>query len=222
MVTTKSVRLEDYIPLPVEDMKARATAFYSEMRKRRSVRVFSDKTIPIDIIKDCLRTAGTAPSGANQQPWHFVVVKDSAIKQKIRQETEKVERKFYGQIASEAFLGALAPLDTGPEKVFLETAPYLIVIFMQRYGLTPDREKVHHYYPIESVGIATGILIAAIHHAGLVSLPYTPNPMSFLNKILKRPENERPVMIIPVGYPEETATVPKLDRKSFDKIASFL
>lgn len=222
MVTAKSVRLEDYIPLPIEDMKARATAFYSEMRKRRSVRVFSDKTIPIDIIKDCLRTAGTAPSGANQQPWHFVVVKDSAIKQKIRHEAEKVERKFYGQIASEEFLGALAPIDTGPEKGFLETAPYLIVIFMQRYGLTPDGEKVHHYYPIESVCIATGILIAAIHHAGLVSLPYTPKPMSFLNKILKRPENERPVMIIPVGYPEETATVPKLDRKSFDKIASFV
>jgi len=222
MVTTKSVRLEDYTPLPVEDMKARATAFYHEMRKRRSVRVFSDKTIPIDIIKDCLRTAGTAPSGANQQPWHFVVVKDSAIKRKIRQEAEKVERKFYGQTASEGFLSALAPIDTGPEKGFLETAPYLIVIFMQRYGLTPDGEKVPHCYPIESVGIATGILIAAIHHVGLVSLPYTPNPMSFLSTILKRPENERPVMIIPVGYPEETATVPKLERKSFDEIASFI
>ncbi len=222
MANSESIPLPDYVQPSEEEMKERAAAFYTEMQKRRSVRLFSDRPIPQGVIQDCLRTAGTAPSGANMQPWHFVVVENPAIKREIRQAAEHVERKFYNRHATEEFLNVLAPLGTDAGKPFLETSPCLIAVFVQRYGLTAEGEKVRHYYPIESVAIATGLLIAAVHHAGLAALPYTPNPMGFLNKILKRPENERPMLILVVGYPAEDATVPNIHRKPFHEIATFL
>jgi len=214
--------LPHFRKLPEEEMRGRAAAFLAEMRRRRSVREFSDADVPREVIEDCLRTAGTAPSGANMQPWHFVVVSDPETKRRIRQAAEKAERDFYQRRATEEWLAALAPLGTDPSKPFLETAPYLIAVFVQQYGLEPDGRKTKHYYPTESVGIATGMLIAAIHQAGLVSLPYTPAPMSFLNEILDRPPNERPMMILVVGYPADGATVPELDKKPLDEIVTFV
>lgn len=217
----KRIPLADYRRLSEDEMKARAAAVYEEMRRRRSVRAFSDRAVPREVIEDCLRTAGTAPSGANRQPWHFVVVEDAAVKRRIREAAEQVEREFYERRASDEFLEAVSPLGVDATKPFLETASHLIVVFVQRYGLGPDGEKVKHYYSLESVGIATGLLIAAIHRAGLVSLPYTPSPMGFLNDILERPDHERPMMILVVGYPADDATVPDIPRKSLDEIATF-
>jgi nitroreductase len=156
------------------------------------------------------------------QPWHFCVVSDPDVKRQIREAAEKVERGFYERRASEAWLDALAPLGTDASKPFLQTAPYLIVVFGQRHGLDAEGKKVQHYYVTRSVGIATGLLIAAVHHAGLVSLTYTPSPMSFLNEILDRPENERPFLILVVGYPAPDARVPRISRKSLDEIATFI
>ncbi len=221
MTDSKLIPLSDYRRLPEEEMKARAASFYSQMRKRRSVRSFSDRAIPREVIEDCLRAAGTAPSGANMQPWHFVVVENPAVKRDIRKAAEQAERQFYKRRATQEFLDALAPLGTNANKPFLETAPCLIAVFVQRYGLTADGEKVRHYYPKESVGIAVGMLITAIHHAGLVALPYTPSPMNFLNEILKRTENERPMLILVVGYPAENTMVPHISRKPLYEIATF-
>ncbi|MGH7599639.1 MAG: nitroreductase family protein, partial [bacterium] len=178
--------------------------------------------VPCEVIEDCLLTAGSAPSGANLQPWHFVVVSESAIKRLIREAAEKEEREFYHGRAPQEWLEALAPLGTDEHKPYLETAPYLIVIFAQSYGLLPDGRKVKNYYVTESVGIATGMLITAIHHAGLVSLTHTPNPMGFLNQALGRPENERPIMILVVGYPADDAVVPEIGKKSLQEIATFV
>lgn len=216
------IRLADYRQLPEEQMKARAAGFYAQMRTRRSVRSFSDRPVPHEVIEDCLRTAGTAPSGANMQPWHFVVVRNPAVKREIREAAEQAERAFYSRRATKEFLDAVAPLGTDASKPFLETAPYLIVVFVQRYSLTEQGEKTRHYYPAESVGIATGLLIAVAHRAGLVVLPYTPRPMGFLNRILQRGENERPMLILVVGYPADDATVPDIRRKPLDEIATFL
>jgi iodotyrosine deiodinase len=203
-------------------MKRRAAEFYDEIRRRRTVRAFSDRAVPREIIEDCLRAAGTAPNGANMQPWHFVVVSDPAIKRTIRVEAEKEEYEFYHHKAPQEWLDALAPLGTNEHKPFLEDAPYLIVIFAESYGMLPDGRKVKHYYAQESVGIATGILIAAIHHAGLVSLTHTPSPMGFLNEILGRPARERPFLILVVGYPAEGATVPMIAKKSLEEIVTFV
>lgn len=203
-------------------MKSRSAAFYDAIRGRRSVRLFSDRTVDRGVIEDCVRAAGAAPSGANMQPWHFVVVSDAEIKGEIRRACEEVERSFYSERAGEEFLGALGPLGTDASKPFLERAPYLIVVFEERYGLTAEREKVRHYYVKESVGIAVGFLIAAVHHAGLACLPYTPSPMGFLNEILGRGENERAMMILVVGYPEDGASVPEIDKKSLGEIATFV
>jgi nitroreductase len=221
MKESKLIPLDDYCQLSEKEMKALAKAFYAKMRKRRSVRSFSDRAIPHEVIEDCLRAAGTAPSGANMQPWHFVVVEKPAVQRAIREAAEKAEREFYNQYATEEFLDALAPLGTDASKPFLETAPCLIAIFVQRYGLNMKGEIIRHYYPKESVGIATGLLIAAIHHAGLVALPYTPSLMGFLNEILKRPENERAMLILVVGYPAEDTMVPDIRRKHLDEIATF-
>ncbi len=216
------------IPLPayqrhsIEEMKRRAAGFYSEIRLRRTVRDFSAEPVPRQVIEDCLRAAGTAPNGANMQPWHFVVVSDPAIKQKIRVAAEQEEREFYQHKAPREWLDALAPLGTNEHKPFLETAPYLIVIFAETYGLLPDARKVKHYYTQESVGIATGMLITAIHHAGLVSLTHTPSPMGFLNKILGRPLQERPFLILVAGYPAENPMVPTITKKPLEQIATFL
>ena len=221
MTDSKLIPLSDYCQLPERQMKASASSFYCEMRKRRSVRRFSDRGVPRGVIEDCLRAAGTAPSGANMQPWHFVVVEDQDVKREIREAAEQAERRFYNRRATEEFLDALTPLGTNASKPFLETAPCLIAVFVQRYGLTAEGEKVRHYYPTESVGIAAGLLITAIHHAGLVALPYTPSPMDFLNKILKRPENERAMLILIVGYPAEDTMVPDISKKLLDEIATF-
>ena len=221
MTDLKLIPLVDYCQLPEKEMKARAKAFYAEMRKRRSVRSFSDRPVPHELIEDCLRSAGTAPSGANMQPWHFVVVEKPVVKRVIREAAEQAEREFYSRHATEEFLDALSPLGTDASKPFLETAPCLIAIFVQRYGLTKEGEKVRHYYPTESVGIATGLLIAAVHHAGLAALPYTPSPMGFLNEILKRSDNERAMLILVVGYPAEDTMVPDICKKPLDEIATF-
>ena len=205
-----------------DEMKSRSAEFYCKMRGRRSVRLFSERGIDRGVIEDCVRIAGTAPSGANMQPWHFVVVSDAAVKGEIRTACEEVERSFYAERAGEEFLGALSPLGTDASKPFLERAPYLIVVFEQRYGLDAEGKKVRHYYVKESVGIAVGFLIAAVHHAGLACLPYTPSPKGFLNEILGRGENERAMMILVVGYPEEGATVPEIGKKSLGEIATFI
>jgi nitroreductase len=214
--------LTSYREYPLEEMQARAAAFYEDLRRRRTVRDFSDRPVPREIIEDCLRTAGTAPSGANLQPWHFVVVSDPEVKREIRTAAEEEERAFYSGKAPQEWLDALAPLGTDENKPFLETAPYLIAVFAQRYGVLPDGRQVKHYYVNESAGIATGVLITAIHNAGLVCLTHTPSPMGFLNSILDRPENERPFLLLVVGYPAADAQVPEISKKSLGEIATFV
>jgi nitroreductase len=222
MTPPKFIPLTTYREYPVEEMRRRAGAFREEMQRRRTVRYFSSRPVPRDIIEECLLAAGSAPSGANLQPWHFVVVSDPAIKRQIREAAEKEEHEFYHQRAPQEWLEALAPLGTDEHKPYLETAPYLIVIFAQSYGVLPDGRKVKNYYVTESVGIATGMLITAIHHAGLVSLTHTPSPMGFLSRAVGRPENERPLMILVVGYPAEDCVVPEIGKKSLPEIATFV
>ena len=213
---------EEYREYPIEEMRIRAQSFYKDMRRRRTVRDFSSRSVARDIIENCIRTAGTAVSGANMQPWQFVVVQNQEIKQKIRVAAEKEERAFYEEKAPQAWLDALAPLGTDSNKPFLETAPYLIAIFQERFGVLPDGRKVKHYYAVESVGIATGLLIAAFHHAGLVCLTHTPSPMGFLNDILERPRSERPFLLLVVGYPADGVKVPDISKKDLADIATFL
>jgi nitroreductase len=215
-------QLTSFREYPTEDMKQRAQTFLTELRRRRTVREFSDRPVPREVIEDCIRAAGTAPNGANMQPWHFVAVSDPKLKRRIRVAAETEEKEFYSNRAPKEWLDALAPLGTDAKKPFLETAPYIIAVFSQRYGLLPDGRKVKHYYATESVGIATGMLITAVHNAGLVSLTHTPSPMSFLNDLLGRPENERPFLLLVVGYPAENAEVPVISKKPLEEIASFL
>jgi iodotyrosine deiodinase len=222
MTEPKFIPLTTYREYPQEDMARRAAAFLAEMQRRRTVRYFSSRPVPREIIESCLLAAGTAPSGANLQPWHFVVVSDPGIKRHIREAAEKEEYEFYHGRAPQEWLDALAPLGTDEQKPYLETAPYLIVIFAQSYGVLPDGRKVKHYYVSESVGIATGMLITSIHHVGLVSLTHTPSPMGFLNDILGRPSHEKPFLILIVGYPAEDAVVPEISKKTLDDIATFL
>lgn len=191
------------------------------MQTRRTVRHFSNEPVDREIIEQCLLVGGSAPSGANLQPWHFVVVSDPSIKKQIRDAAEAEEREFYTSRAPQEWLDALAPLGTDADKPFLETAPYLIAIFSQSYSVLPDGRKVKNYYVQESVGIATGMLITAIHQAGLVSLTHTPSPMGFLNKILGRPSNEKPFLLLVVGHPAADAQVPDVTRKRLGEIASF-
>lgn len=205
-----------------EEMKKRSAEFYAEMKRRRTVRQFSDRPVSREIIENCLRTAATAPSGANMQPWSFVVVTDPDVKRQIREEAEKTEREFYRKSATRKWVEDLKLLGTNENKPFLEVAPYLIVIFAQRYGLLPGGSKKSHYYVNESVGIATGMLIAAVHHAGLVCLTYTPSKMDFLNQILSRPSNERPFLILVVGYPAKDTILPKIAKKSLQDVAKFI
>lgn len=192
-----------------------------EMRRRRTVREFSDRPVPRAVVEDCIRTAMTAPSGANMQPWHFVVVQDPEIKRQIRQEAERVEADFYSGRASDEWLQALAPLGTDKHKPFLELAPSLIVIFAQLHGRDQQGGTVKHYYVNESVGIATGMLITATHHAGLACLTHTPSPMRFLNEILQRPTHERPYLILAVGYPARQARVPSITKKRLAEACQF-
>lgn len=212
----------EYQERPVKEMKQRAEEFYDLIRKRRTVRDFSDRPVPREIIEKCLLSAGTAPNGANKQPWHFVVVSDPKVKKKIRVEAEKEEHEFYNRRAPEDWLEDLRPFGTDENKPFLEKAPYLIGIFAQSYKLDEDGEKEKHYYVKESVGIATGILITALHNAGLATLTHTPSPMGFLNEIMERPSHEKPFLLLVVGYPEEDVKVPDISKKSLDEIASFI
>jgi nitroreductase len=222
MTEPKFNPLSTYREYSQAEMSQRAASFLAEMERRRTVRHFSDRAVPRDIIENCLMAAGTAPSGANLQPWHFVVVSDPAIKLRIREAAEKEEYDFYHGRAPQEWLDALAPLGTDDQKPYLETAPFLIAVFAQSYGFLPDGRKVKHYYVSESVGIATGILITAIHQAGLVSLTHTPSPMGFLNKILDRPNHEKPFLLLVVGYPANGAVVPEITKKPLSEIATFL
>jgi iodotyrosine deiodinase len=197
------------------EMLERSRAFYAFMNQRRTVRDFSDKPVPLEIIENIIKTAGTAPSGAHKQPWTFCVVQDPDIKRQIRIAAEEEEYESYHGRMTEEWLQDLAPLGTDWHKPFLETAPYLIVVFKRLYE---GEEKRKNYYVPESVGLATGFLLAAIHHAGLVALTHTPSPMNFLQDILQRPDNERPFLLIPVGYPAENAQVPDLRRKPLEEV----
>jgi nitroreductase len=204
--------------LPTEEMTERALRFRQQMTRRRTVRDFSDKPVPRSLIEDCVMTAATAPSGANQQPWTFVCLSDAATKREIRIAAEEEERSFYAGRASSEWLEALAPLGTDADKPFLETAPWLIAIFAQRYGARPDGSRIKHYYVPESVGIATGLLIASLHNAGLATLTHTPSPMGFLNSICGRPESEKALILLVTGYPADAAHVPDTRRKEADEV----
>lgn len=214
------VPLTSYREYPVAEMMERSRDFAAEMQRRRTVRQFSEREVPRTVIEACLEAAGTAPSGAHQQPWHFVVLSDPAIKHAIRRAAEAAEAEFYASAPAE-WLAALAPLGTDAEKPYLETAPYLIAVFAERYGLGTDGSRIPHYYVMESVGIATGFLLAALHHAGLATLTHTPNPMGFLNQVLDRPPNEKAVMLIVAGFPAAEVRVPDLQRKPLSAIATF-
>ncbi len=203
-----------------QEIRGRAAQFRDDLSRRRSVRRFSDRPVPKEVIDACLRAAVSAPSGANRQPWHFVVVTDPETKKRIRWEAEEEERAFYRGRAPDDWLEALAPLGTDEHKPFLEKAPYLIVVFAQLHGVDTDGRTIKHYYVQESVGIATGILITAVHRAGLASLTHTPSPMRFLNEILDRPSNERPFLILVVGHPAGDARVPDITRKPFDSVVT--
>ena len=215
------ISLKNWREYSPAEMRERAQSFCQQMLTRRTVRDFSERPVPSEVIENCLIAAGSAPSGANLQPWHFVVVSNPELKSKIRIAAEKEEQEFYERRAPQEWLDALAPLRTNKDKPFLEIAPYLIVIFSQSYGVLPDGRKVKNYYVAESVGIATGILITAIHNAGLVSLTHTPSPMGFLNELLERPTNEKPYLLLVVGYPTEDAKIPDIGKKSLHEIASF-
>lgn len=222
MSVAQFVPLTTYKEYDENEMIKRSEEFYKELDKRRTVREYSDKPVPKDVIINCIKAAGTAPSGANMQPWHFVAVSDPAIKRKIRIEAEIEEKEFYSGRAPQEWLDALEHLGTDEHKPFLEHAPYLIVVFSKSYEILNDGTKVKQYYVKESVGLATGNLINAIHNAGLVSLTHTPSPMNFLNEILGRPENEKPFLILVVGYPKNNVEVPDIKRKNFDQIATFI
>lgn len=203
------------IPLPFsgslkpEEASSRAQEFFQTMSNRHSIRHFAQQEVDQDLIHTAIATAARAPSGANQQPWHFVAIRNAEMKQKIREAAEAEEKAFYDGGGGDEWLAALEPIGTGPNKPHLTEAPWLIVVFAQRYGLNHDGSRYKHYYVPESVGIATGILVTALHNCGLSSLIHTPNPMSFLNELCQRPKNEKPMMIIPVGYPSPEATIPK-------------
>ena len=220
----KFVPHEDFVEYSLSESCDRAKAFYENVKRRRTIREFSDRPVPRDIIETCLLAAGTAPNGANLQPWHFVVVSDAQIKMQIREAAEEEERDFYHRRAPQEWLDALAPLGTDEDKAFLTAAPYLIAVFGKAYNVLPDGRKVKNYYVQESVSIATGILITALHYAGFATLTHTPSPMGFLNTVLKRPHNERPLILLVVGYPAKDAQVPVFakQKKSLDEIATFL
>lgn len=208
-------------PLPPEELVQRAAEFYAQMRRRRTVRDFSSRPVPREVIELCLMAAGSAPSGANLQPWQFVAVQDSALKKSIRVAAEEEEREFYASRAPAECLAALEPLGTTWEKPFLEAAPWLIAIFHKSYEVLPDGRRVKNYYALESVGIACGFLIAALHHAGLASLTHTPSPMAFLNDLLGRPKNEHPFLLLVTGYPAPRAQVPVISKKALEDFAEF-
>lgn len=212
-----------FIPLKFKnssppEMIRKSEEFFEELAQRRTVRFFSDKSIPEEVIINSIKAAGRAPSGANFQPWFFAVVKDQAIKSRIRLAAEKEERAFYNNVAPPEWIKALEPFGTNSEKPFLENAPYLIVVFERKYSIDKNNHIVKHYYTKESVGIATGVLLTALHHSGLATLTHTPSPMNFLSEILNRPPNEKPFLLLVCGYPAENCTVPDIKKKNIDEI----
>ena len=222
MADIKLIPLPAYKEYTSDEMLNRSQLFFEDLLRRRTVRNYSDRKIPKQIIDNCLAAANSAPSGANKQPWHFVVVTNPLIKVKIRVAAEEEEREFYSSRAPQEWLDALAPFGTDANKPFLETAPYLIAIFSKSLDVLPDGTKVKTYYATESTGIATGFLISAIHNAGLVCLTHTPSPMKFLNDILGRPQNEKPFLVLVVGYPAENAMVPDIDKKKLKEVTTYL
>jgi iodotyrosine deiodinase len=214
------VPLTTWHPLEPEAMQLRGREFADELARRRTVRQFSDRPIPDGVLEDCLRAAATAPSGAHIQPWHFVVVRDPALKHRIREAAEREEREFYATAPAE-WLEALAPLGTDEVKEYLDVAPALIAVFAERYGVRPDGSRLTHYYVQESVGIAMGMLIAALHHAGLVTLTHTPSPMGFLNELLERPAREKAMLLLVVGFPAADARVPDIVRKPLNEVVTW-
>ena len=216
--------LNDFIEYPPAEMLSRSEHFYADIKRRHSIRQFSDRPVSKQIIENCIKAAGTAPNGANHQPWHFVAIHSQAIKKQVREQAEAHERGFYEGRGGDEWLGALKPLGTDADKPYLEHAPWLIAIFSQKNTEQQDGQKQTNYYVHESVGIATGFLINALHHTGLATLTHTPKPMSFLSKICGRPDNERPYMLLIVGYPAEDATVPQhaLSKKELTEIANFI
>jgi nitroreductase len=217
----RTVPLPPAPPLDDAQRLARVRAFADDLARRRTVRDYSDRPVPRAIIEACLRAAGTAPSGANQQPWRFVAVADPATKHRIREAAEAEERAFYDHRATPEWLAALAPLGTDPDKSFLDTAPWLIAVFYERYGVDADGTRHKRYYPHESVGIATGLLIAALHQAGLATLTHTPSPMGFLNEVLERPRNEMAYLLLVVGHPAPECRVPAIERLPLEAYADF-
>ena len=205
-----------------KELIERSKEFYAMMQKRRTVRDFSARPVPRELIEHCLSAAGTAPSGANLQPWHFVAISDPDVKREIRIAAEAEEKEFYEHRAPKAWLEALAPLGTDWHKPFLETAPWLVAVFAQPFRILSDGTRSPTYYAIESVGIATGILVTAVHSCGLASLTHTPSPMGFLNRILKRPSHEKPFLLLVVGHPAQDARVPDISRKLLAEIGSFV
>ncbi|MDZ7769728.1 MAG: nitroreductase family protein [Woeseiaceae bacterium] len=216
------IPLADWREYPPDEMRTRLDDFYNDLRRRRTVREFSSRPVPRDIIETALLTAGTAPSGANLQPWHFVAVGGADVKRRIRIAAEAEEKEFYEHRASPEWLEALAPLGTDTNKPFLETAPWLIAVFLQKFGRLPDGRRVKHYYPVESTGLAAGLLITALHRAGLACLTHTPSPMRFLNEILDRPNSERPFLLLVTGYPADDAKVPDIHRKTLSDYTTFV
>jgi len=215
-----------FIPLefePADDaaINARSDQFLKQMQRRRTVRDFSAKAVPQEVIENAIATAGSAPSGANMQPWHFVAVNQADTKRKIRIAAEQEERELYDHRASDEWLQALAPMGTDANKPFLETAPWLIAVFSKKFTIADDGSKLKNYYTAESVGIATGFLIAALHTAGLATLTHTPSPMGFLRTTLERPSHEKPFLLLVVGYPAEDAMVPNITKKPVNEILSF-
>ena len=221
MDETSFIPYKNYKSYSIEEMKKRSQVFLENIKERRTIRNFSEKPVPKEIIENCLRAASSAPSGANRQPWHFSVVSDSETKKKIREAAEKEEKKLYSGRAPDEWLEALEPLGTDENKPFLELAPYLIIIFSESYGLDTEGKKIKNYYVSESVGIATGLLITALHNAGLATLTHTPSPMNFLREILGRGENERAFLILVTGFPADDVEVPNIRKKSLEEYTSF-
>ena len=221
MTPAHLVPLTSYREYPPDEMLRRAIEFHAEVARRRTVREYSDRPVPRRLIAECLAAAGSAPSGANLQPWHFVAVSDPEIKARIRKGAEAEEREFYSHRAPPEWLTALEPIGTDEHKPFLESAPWLIAVFVQKHGLGSGGRRIPNYYATESVGIATGILVTALHHAGLATLTHTPSPMGFLNEILGRPANERPFLLLVTGYPAPDPRVPDIARKDLDEIVTF-
>lgn len=212
----------DFSGLDEAEMQQQAQAFYQKIKGRRTVRDYSDKPVPREIIENAIRAAGTAPSGANMQPWHFVAVSNAELKQRVRQAAETEEKELYSHRAGDEWLKALEPLGTNEHKPFLETAPWLIAVFLKKFTIGADGVKFKNYYTAESVGISCGFLLAALHFSGLVTLTHTPSPMGFLGAVLDRPKHERTFMLIVTGYPADDAKVPVINKRPLDEIATFM